>query len=45
MKKLIKYKLKIFLVAALVVAIVALIKPEYVENVARAFLILLGVGF
>lgn len=45
MKKLIKYKLKIFLVAALVVAIVAFVKPEAAENVARAFILLLGVGF
>lgn len=45
MKKLKRYKFKLFAVAAVVVAIVALIKPEYAENVARAFLLLFGVGF
>lgn len=45
MAKLKKYKLYLLLLAASVVAIIALIKPESAENVARAFILLLGVGF
>lgn len=41
MKKIIKYKLSLILVAIIILSIVALVKPEYVESVARAFMILL----
>lgn len=44
MTKLKRYKLHLLLVAAVVVAIVALIKPEYAEDVARAFMLLIGVA-
>lgn len=43
-KKIKRYKYRILVFATLVVAIVALIKPEYAENVARAFLLLIGVA-
>lgn len=41
MKKLKKYKLHLILIAVLILAIVAIIKPEYAESVARAFMILI----
>lgn len=37
-----KYKRKMFLLAIVIVAIVAVVKPEYAENAARAFLLLIG---
>ena len=37
-----KPKLILRLVAAIVVAIVAFFKPEYTENVARAFILLIA---
>ena len=40
-KKLTKHKWKIICLAAIVVAIVAFFKPEYAENVARAFMLLI----
>lgn len=44
MKKTKKLKCLAFIIAILILAVVSFIKPEYTENVARAFLILLGVG-
>lgn len=41
MKKIMKYKLSLILVAIIILSIVALVKPEYVESVARAFMILI----
>lgn len=41
MKKIMKYKLSLILVAVVILSVVALIKPEYVESVARAFMILI----
>ena len=40
-KKLTKHKWKIICLAAIVVAVVAFFKPEYAENVARAFMLLI----
>ena len=37
-----KPKLILMRVAAIVVAIVALFKPEYAENVARAFMLIIA---
>ncbi len=42
MKKILKYKLKMIVAAAVVLAVVSFFKPEYAENVARAFMLLLG---
>ena len=41
-KKLTKHKLMIICLAAIVVAVVALFKPEYAENVARAFMLIIA---
>ena len=41
-KKLSKHKWKIICLAAIVVAVVALFKPEYAENVARAFMLIIA---
>ena len=40
-----QHKLKYILIlgAFIIVTIVAIIKPEYVENVAQAFLLILGI--
>jgi len=38
-----KLKYTLILGAFFIVAIVAIIKPEYVENVAQAFLLILGI--
>ena len=35
----------LLLVAVAVVSIVAIIAPEYAENLARAFMLILGVSF
>lgn len=43
MKKILKCKLFFIIFALVVVAIVALAAPEYVENVARAFMLIIGV--
>jgi hypothetical protein len=43
MKKIKKLKYMMLLIAFIVLAIVSFCCPEYVENVARAFLLLLGV--
>ena len=37
-----KYKKRLIAVAALVLALVCLCKPEYAENVARAFMLLIA---
>lgn len=37
------YKKRLLLVAAFVLAVVSIWRPEYAENVARAFVLLLGV--
>ena len=37
-----KPKLILMLVAAIVVAVVALFKPEYAENVARTFMLIIA---
>ena len=37
-----KPKLILMLVAVIVVAVVALFKPEYAENVARAFMLIIA---
>ena len=42
MKKTIKYKLYLILVSLIVVGIVAIVKPEYAENVARAFMLIIA---
>lgn len=43
MKKIIKSKKILILLAVLIIGIVALITPEYTENVARAFMLIIGV--
>ena len=43
MKKILKSKKYLILLAALTIGIVALIAPEYTENVARAFMLIIGV--
>ena len=40
-KKITKHKWKIICLAAIVLAVVAFFKPEYTENVARAFMLLI----
>ena len=42
MKKVLKFKLYFILVALVIVGIVALIAPEYAENVARAFMLIIA---
>lgn len=42
MKRLSKHKWKLVCLAAVVVAVVAFFKPEYAENVARAFVLILA---
>lgn len=42
MKKIIKYKLSLILISLIVVSIVAIVKPEYAENVARAFMLIIA---
>ena len=42
MSKKIRYRYWLFAVAIFILSIVSLIKPEAAENVARAFLLLLG---
>lgn len=42
MKKIMKYKLSLILVAIIILSIVALVKPEYVESVARAFMLIIA---
>lgn len=42
MKKLLKNKKYLIILAVLVVGIVALIAPEYAENVARAFMLIIA---
>ena len=42
MKKALKFKLYFILVALAIVGIVALVAPEYVENVARAFMLIIA---
>ena len=43
MKKILKNKKYLIILAILIVGIVALIAPEYTENVARAFMLIIGV--
>lgn len=40
-----KVKMYLILVAVAVLSAVSFFKPEYAENVARAFMLLLEVGF
>lgn len=42
MKKVLKFKLYFILVALVIVGIVALVAPEYAENVARAFMLIIA---
>jgi hypothetical protein len=42
MKKILKYKLGLILIAIMVLAIVAIIKPEAAEMVARAFMLIIA---
>lgn len=42
MKKILKFKLSFILVALVVVGIVAMVAPEYAENVARAFMLIIA---
>lgn len=42
MVRLKKYKKRLIAVAALVLALVCLFKPEYAESVARAFMLLIA---
>lgn len=42
MKKILKIKKHLILVSILIVGIVALIAPEYAENVARAFMLIIA---
>lgn len=42
MKKILKYKFSFIAVALIVLAIVALIKPEAAEMVARAFMLIIA---
>ena len=42
MARLKKYKKRLIAVAALVLALVCLFKPEYAESVARAFMLLIA---
>lgn len=42
MAKLRKYKRWIIFIAVLVLAVVSVIKPEYAENVSRAFMIIIA---
>lgn len=42
MKKILKSKKCLIMVAILVVGIVALVAPEYAENVARAFMLIIA---
>lgn len=42
MKRVLKYKKHLIAVALVVVAIVALVAPEYVESVARAFMLVIA---
>lgn len=41
MKKIKKYKLWLILIAVAVCAAVSFLKPEYAENVARAFMLII----
>ena len=41
MKAIKKYKLTLIFLAFIVVAIIAMVKPEYAENAARAFMLLI----
>lgn len=43
MKKRIKLKHVLILLAFIIIAIVSVFYPEYAENVARAFMLILGV--
>lgn len=43
MKRILKSKRYLIITAIAVVAIVAFVNPEYAENVARAFALLIGV--
>lgn len=42
MKKILKYKKYLIILAILIVGIVALVAPEYAENVARAFMLIIA---
>lgn len=42
MKKILKYKKRLIILAVLIIGIVALIAPEYAENVARAFMLIIA---
>lgn len=42
MKKILKYKLGLILIAIMVLAIVAIMKPEATEMVARAFMLIIA---
>lgn len=42
-RKLSKHKWKLVCLAAIVLAVVAFFNPEYVEPVARAFMLLIGI--
>lgn len=42
MKKINKYKLHLLALAAAVLAVVSILKPEYAESVARAFMLFLA---
>lgn len=42
MKKILKNKKYLIILAILIVGIVALVAPEYAENVARAFMLIIA---
>ena len=42
MKKILKYKKRLIILAVLIIGIVALVAPEHVENVARAFMLIIS---
>ena len=42
MKRILRHKKYLILIAIIVVCIVALIAPEYAENVARAFMLIIA---